>query len=109
MEERRKHDDEVLVAITKLNSHFEKNGIIPAIKMDTQEHNHRLTKVESGITFAKGGLYILAVLVVPVLIYVSQQFINTRFLNPAKAVSDHELEELITEIINNELDQYVED
>lgn len=44
-------------------------GDLTDIKEQTTIHNHRMSKIEMWQSFVKGGLAILALLVVPVVIY----------------------------------------
>ena len=55
MEEQRKHDEEILVAVTKLNSHFEEpNGIVPIIRKKVEETNGNVKKNTSFRLRAEG-------------------------------------------------------
>ena len=97
-EERRKNDEEVLVAITKLSSHFEKDGIIPTIKTQVEKTNGRVTVLEKFMWTMGGGLIIISMILgVPKALQVFSP-------EPAVAeVSESELRLLITEILDEEI------
>lgn len=54
-EEKRKNYTDIAIAIAKINSHFEKDGIIPAIKKQTEKTNGRVSKLEQWRWLVVGG------------------------------------------------------
>jgi len=96
MEDRRVHDEKVLVEITKVSSHFEKDGIIPSIKKQVEKTNGRVTKLEQWRWIVVGGFLAISMTMgIPAFI--------SCFTPEKETISENDMRQLITEVLDEEI------